>query len=134
MNTGFDRELLRDGVEHLIYRINPGGGLSYKNDFLEVSYIMIEADLNFSRALRDNYALGFGASAGILKKLTDSWLLDLSAESVTYEAGDEHRSTKASLAQSFKMNTNNSILFSLSREKTFDRYQSTASLSWNVYY
>ncbi len=50
-----------------------------------------------------------------------------------YEAGDEHRSTKASLAQSFKVNTNNSILFSLSREKTFDHYQTEGELLWRMY-
>lgn len=133
VNTGFDRELFRDGVEHLIYRINPGGGFSYKNDFLGLSYVMIETDLNLSRALRDDYSLGFGASAGIIKKLTDSWKVNLSAKSIYYEAGDEHRSVKASLAQSFNVSTNNSILFSLSREKTFDHYRTEVELNWRMY-
>ncbi len=133
VNTGFDRELFRDGVEHLIYRINPGGGFSYRNGFLGLSTIMLETDLNLSRALRNDYSLGFGVSAGIIKKLTDSWKINLSAKSMYYEAGDEHRSVKASLAQSFNVSTNNSILFSLSREKTFDHYLTEAELNWRMY-
>jgi hypothetical protein len=134
VNTGFDRELFSDGEEHLIYRLNPGGGFSYKNDFLGLLYVMIETDLELSGGLQDNYSLGFGASAGIMKKLTGSWKINLSAKSIYYEAGDEHRSIKASLAQNFKITTNNSITFSLSREKTFDHYQSEVNLSWNIYF
>ncbi|HXY53402.1 MAG TPA: DUF4105 domain-containing protein [Nitrospirota bacterium] len=134
VNTGFDRELFSDGDEHLIYRLNPGGGFSYKSGFLGLSYIMIETDLELSGGLQDNYSLGFGASAGIIKRLSDSWKIDLSAKSVYYVAGDEHRSIKTSLVQNFKITTNNSIAFSLSWEKTFDRYQSEGNLSWNIYF
>ncbi len=134
VNTGFDRELFSDGEEHLIYRLNPGGGFSYKNDIIGLSYIMIETDLELSGGLQDNYSLGFGASAGIIKKLTGSWKIYLSAKGIYYGAGDEHSSIKASLAQNFKISTNNSVTFSLSREKTFDQYQSEVNLNWNIYF
>jgi hypothetical protein len=134
VNTGFDRELFSDGEEHLVYRINPGGGFSYKSDFLGLSYIMIETDLQLSGGLKDNYSLGLGASAGIITKLTDSWKIHLSAKSIYYEAGDEHRSVNVSLAQNFKITTNNSVTCTLSREKTYDHYQSDVNLSWNIYF
>jgi hypothetical protein len=134
VNTGFDRELFPDGEEHLIYRLNPGGGFSSKNDFLGLSYIMIETDLNLSGGLKDNYSLGFGISMGTYKKVTDSWKINLSAQSMYYEAGEEHRSIKASLVQNFKITPNNSITFFISREKSFDYYQSEVKLNWNVYY
>jgi hypothetical protein len=133
VNTGFDGELFADGEEHLIYRINPGGGFAFKNDFLGLSYIMIETDLDLSGGLKDNYSLGFGPSAGIFKQVTDSWKISLSAQSIYYEAGDEHRSIKASLAQNFEITPNNSVSLFLSREKTFDQYQSVVKLMWNVY-
>jgi hypothetical protein len=134
VNTGFDRELFSDGEEHLIYRINPGGGFSYKNDLLGLSYIMAETDLQLSGGLKDNFSLGFGASAGTIKKLTGSWKINLSMKSIYYEVGDEHRSMNVSLAQNFKITTNNSITFSLSREKTYDYYQSEVNLGWNIYF
>jgi hypothetical protein len=134
VNTGIDRELFSDGEEHLIYRLNPGGGFSFKNDLLGLSYIMIETDLEFSGDLQDSYSLGFGPSVGIIKKLSRSWKVDLSAKSIYYIAGDEHRSIKASLEQNFKITTNNSISFSLSWEKAFDQYQSEVNLKWNIYF
>jgi opacity protein-like surface antigen len=134
VNTGFDRKLFRDGQEHLIYRVNPGGGFAYQNHILGLYYGMVETDLNLSGGLKDDFALGFGASAGIIKKITDSWKIDLSARSMYYEAGDAHQSMKASLTQNFRISTNNSVTLSLWREKTFHEYQSEAMLGWNYYF
>ena len=134
VNTGFDRELFRDGQEHLIYRVNPGGGFAYQNRILGLYYGMVETDLNLSGGLKDDFALGFGASAGIIKKITDSWKIHLSARSIYYEAGDVHQSMKASLTQNFRISTNNSVSLSLWREKTFYEYQSEAMLGWNYYF
>lgn len=133
VSTGFDRELFPGGDERLLYRVNPGGGLAYKSEALGLSYVMLETDLQLSDALRDKYALGLGASAGIYRQMTGSWKIALSAQSISYEAGDKHRSTRASLTQSFTVSQNNSVSFSLSREKTFYQYQSMVSLMWNVY-
>ena len=133
VNTGFDRELFSDGEERLVYRLNPGGGLAYKSELLGFSYVMLEADLQASDALKDKYALGLGASAGIWKQVAGPWKVAMSARSFSYEAGDKHRSTKASLEQNFKVTTNNNMTFSLSREKTFNQYQSVVKLMWNVY-
>ena len=133
VNTGFDRELFPDGEERLLYRVNPGGGFAYKSEVVGLCYIMMETDLQVSGALKDDYALGLGASAGIFRQMTGLWKLSLSAQSFSYEAGDKHRSTKASLAQNFTIATNNSVTFALSREKTFDQYQSVVKLMWNVY-
>jgi hypothetical protein len=133
VSTGFDRELFSDGEEHLLYRLNPGGGFAYKSGVLGLSYIMAETDLQVSGALKHDYALGLGASAGIFKQMTDSWKVSLSAQSFSYEAGDKHRSTKASLTQNFTIAPNNTISLALSREKTFYQYQSEVKLLWNVY-
>jgi len=134
VNTGFDRKIFRDGEEHLIYRVNPGGGFAYQNSFLGLYYGMVETDLNLSGGLKDDYALGFGASAGIIKKIGGAWKIHFSVLGMSYEAGDTHRSMKASLDQNFRITTNNSVTFSLLREKTFYHYQSEARLGWNYYF
>jgi hypothetical protein len=134
VNTGFDRELCRDGQEHLIYRVNPGGGFAYQNRILGLYYGMVETDLNVSRGLKNDFALGFGVSAGIIKKVTESWKMHIAAQSMYYEAGDVHQSMKASLIQNFRISTNNSVRLSLWREKTFHQYQTEALLGWNYYY
>jgi hypothetical protein len=133
VNTGFDREIMSDGGEHLVYRLNPGGGFAYKTELLGLFYALFETDLIVSDSLHDNYAAGIGASAGCLKTITDRWKINFSAAWTSYELGDEHRSLKSSLAQNFKITTNTSITFSLSQEKTFDYYRSEVSLMANLY-
>ena len=61
-----------------------------------------------------------------------STLVDI-RKSLYYELGEKHRSAIVSLTQNLKISANNSLQFSLSREKTFDRYQSEAKLLWNWY-
>jgi hypothetical protein len=95
---------------------------------------MLDADLIAGGALQDNFSLGIGPSAGILKKLTSSWKLNLFVQAVFYDLGDEHDKYKASLAQSYTLNTNNTIDLTLSREKTFHLYQSEARVMWNRYF
>ena len=133
MNTGFDRKLMPGEGESLVYRINPGGGVTYRSDFLGLTYFMLESDLDLSNKFKDRYALGIGPSVGLLKTIGGSWKVNLSARSLYYELGEKHRSAIVSLTQNLKISTNNSLQFSLSREKTFDRYQSEAKLIWNLY-
>jgi hypothetical protein len=132
VNTGFDRRLLSDGYDHLIYRVNPGGGLAYST-VLGLMYIMAESDLNVGGAFRENYSLGFGGSAGIIQTIGDRWKIHVSGTSLFYKAGDEGRNIQASLMQSFMITADSSIKMALSREKSFDQYRTDASLTWNIY-
>ncbi len=133
VNTGFDREIMSDGQEQLLYRLNPGGGFAYPSSLLGISYFMGETDLNVSGKLHDNYAFGIGASAGFLKNVTEHWKANLSLLWTSYVLGDEHRTIKGSLVQNIGVTTNNSITISLSREKTFGYYRSEAKVLWNLY-
>jgi hypothetical protein len=133
MSTGFDRTLMPGGGESLMYRINPGGGITYRMKYLGLVYAMLESDLELSNKFRDRFSFGVGPSAGLLKTIAAPWKVNLSARSLYYELGEKHRSAIVSLTQNFKISANNSLQFSLSREKTFDRYQSEAKLIWNWY-
>lgn len=134
VNVGLEQELLADGKEHPIGRLNAGGGVAYTNRILGTSYLMLDADLIAGNVLRDDFSFGIGPSAGILKKLTPSWKLNLVVQSIFYNLGDEHETYKATLAQSITLNTNNTIDVILSREKTFHQYQSEAKVSWNHFF
>lgn len=134
VNTGLEQEVLSDGEEHLIGRLNVGGGVAYSSRLLGTSYLMLDADLIAGGALADNFSFGVGPSAGILKNVNDFWKIRLSARSLFYSLGDDHRSVRVLLAQNFKVTTNNSIEISLSRERTFDHYQSDVIAGWNFYY
>lgn len=133
VNTGFDLELFPDGEERLVYRLNPGGGFSYKNDITGLFSLMLETDLNVSGALKDGYALGLGGSAGIIKQVGNAWKIDLRARGISYEAGEKHHSARVSLAQNLALSKNNSLTLSLARERSYGLYQSQAVLMWNVH-
>jgi uncharacterized protein DUF4105 len=133
VNTGIDREIMPDGQEQLLYRLNMGGGFAYPTSLLGISYFMGETDVNVSDKLQDKFALGFGASAGFLKNVTERWKTNLSLLWISYPLGDVHRTMKGCLVQSIKITTNNSITVSLSREKTFGYYQSDVNVLWNLY-
>lgn len=134
VNTGFDRTLLADGKEHLVYRLNPGGGVAYKTDAFGITYALFESDLNVGGVFDDNFSFGLGPSVGLLKNITDDWKINLSAQSMFYALGDKHRAYRGALRQVLTLSTNNTLDLSLSREKTFDHYQSEVKLGWNLYY
>jgi Domain of unknown function (DUF4105) len=133
VNTGLDREIMSNGRDHLLYRLNPGGGFAYRTSLLGISYLMGETDLNVSDKLHDDYAWGIGASAGFLKKVTERWKMGLSLRWTSYLAGDKHHSAGASLIQNLVVTKNNSITVSLSREDSFGYYRSEATVMWNMY-
>lgn len=133
MLTGFDRAVMPGGEESLVYRISPGGGLAYRMGGLGLAYGMLESDLNLCNKFKDRFSFGIGPSAGLLATITDSWKLNLTAQSLFYELGERHRSARVSLVQNFSIATNTSIRLSASREKSFDVYQSEVKLTWNTY-
>src|SRR3990172_1103109 len=134
VNTGVEQELLADGKERLVGRVNAGGGVAYPSRFIGTSYLMLDADLIAGGALQHNYSFGIGPSAGVLKRLTPAWKLNLFIQAMFYDLGDEHDKYKAALAQSYTLNRNNTIDVTLSREKTFHQYQSEARIMWNHYF
>ncbi len=133
VNFGLDRELLRDGSDHLILRLNPGAGVSYKSDLFGLSYLMADSDLIAGRGLDHDYSLGFGGEAGFVKQVTDAWKLNLSGAAMFYGMGDKHRSLKATVAAGYRVMENNGITLSYSHEKTFEQFRNEAQLMWNLY-
>ncbi|HSA77276.1 MAG TPA: DUF4105 domain-containing protein, partial [Nitrospirota bacterium] len=133
VNTGFDRELLRDGDDHLVYRLNPGRGFAF-HGLGGIVYLMGEADALLSSAFKNRFSVGIGASAGVLAKESGIGKLHLFLQARYYGIVEEHSSIKAAASQNFKITTNNSVTASLSRERAFSLYRSEARLAWNYYY
>lgn len=134
VKTGFTQKINKDGEEHIIYQLNPGGGFAYKLESIGLFYGLLETDLNVGGAYRDNYVLGAGPQIGIIRKITDSWKCNLTAETVYYELGDSFQENKASIVQTFSLNQNNSFNVSVSWEKVADHELSEVALNWNYYF
>jgi hypothetical protein len=134
VKTGFERRILADDDDHLIYQLNPGGGFAWQNHLLGLYYVMTEADLNVGRSLEDNYALGIGGSAGLIKPLTDSWKLHVFARDIYYGLGDTTNTIEAGVLQNFAITANTSVGASVSRSRSHGFDQTEAKVSFNLFF
>ncbi len=134
VNTGFDQEVMHDGDEHLLFRLNTGGGLTWDAHGMGLLFIMAETDLNLSDTLQDFFGLGLGMSAGLVSNATGAWKIGLFLSGFYYPIFEEHTRLQAVLVQNFRINRNNGIAMSIRGEHTFgyDRYE--AKVGWNLFF
>lgn len=133
IGTGFYHQLLPDGDEHLLYSLNLGVGLAEENK-TSLYYGMIEGDFQLSDKFDHDYALGVGASAGIIKEISDFWKASLTAKAIFYQLGDKHEWYKITLAQNFRLSADSSIRLGISRQRVFHAYKTDMSINWNIYF
>lgn len=134
VKTGFERRILADDADHLIYRLNPGGGFAWQNNLFGLYYAMVETDLNVGRPLEDNYSLGIGGSAGFIKLLTDSWKLHLFVRDIYYGLGDTTNAIEAGVLQNFAITANTSVGASVSYSRSHGSDQTEAKVSFNLFF
>ncbi len=134
VKTGLSRITARDGDDHLVYGLNPGGGFAYKSDELGLMYWMLETNLYAGGILEKNYALGAGGSAGLVKRIRGPWKAHVFARDLYYVLGDTFNSFEAGVQQNFTLEQNQSITLDLTRRKTRDFFQTETKLLWNVFF
>jgi len=134
IKTGLERRILADGDDHLIYRLNPGGGFAYQNSLLGLCYIMMETDLNLARPLEHNYAAGIGGSAGFVKLLADFWKLHVFVTDIYYGLGDVTNTIEAGVVQNFAITANTSVGASVSYSRSHGFDQTEAKVTFNLFF
>ena len=134
VNTGFDREMLHDRQEHLIYRLNTGGGFSYASPFGGIWYLLGELDINAGPDFRAFVAAAPGFSLGMTEQLSQSTKLLLTLSGFWYLAGDDRTSVKAAAALNRRLTQNNSLSLETSYEYMNREPVSDVALRWNYYY
>lgn len=134
VKTGFAEKMFRDKNKHFVYQLNPGFGLAYKNEGIGLWYALADASLNAGGKFKDSYAAGIGMQIGAIKKITDSWKMNLSAEILLYGIREWFQEKRASLVQTFTLNRNNSLNLSIAWEEIFRSEQTEIQLSWNYYF
>lgn len=134
VNTGFDRETLRDRKEHLIYRLNTGGGFSYASPFGGIWYAMGELDINAGPEFRAVVAVAPGFSLGVAEQLSSRTKFLLNVSGYWYGLGDDRSSVKGSLGMNRQLTQNNSLSLETSREYMNRLPISEVALRWNYYY
>ena len=134
IRTGLYRRVLDDDRDHLLYRLNPGGGFAYQDDWQGLWYVFMETDLNLGRDLEDNYAVGIGGSAGFIRKVTDRWKFHLFVRDIYYGLGDTTNSVELALLQNFTITTNTSLTAKILRTLSHGSHQNEASLNFRWFF
>jgi len=134
VNTGFDQEVMADGNEHLVFRLNTGGGFVSAPGRASLMFLMAETDLQLAEKLEDSYAVGFGGSTGLFGTITDDWKVGLTLSGFYYPLSDDHSRLQAIFTQNYRLNRDNSLALSLKGERTFgyDRFEVKAG--WNLFF
>lgn len=112
--AGWDTEVMKDGRDSLLFRLNSGGGLARRSPFGGIMYGFAEADVNAGKRLRGTVAAAPGVSLGTLEQVRDWWKVQLSGGAFFYLVGDDRVSLKGSLAQNFRLSQNLSLALLLS--------------------
>jgi len=134
VKTGLTRRSKDDDHDRLVYQINPGGGMAFKNNIAGILYMMMETDLALSGALEGKYTAGIGGSAGIIKSPASFWKLHVSAKKMYY-GFEEHFSTfEATMQQTIAIDSSQSISFDVSRHKTRDFNRTQVKILWNMFF
>lgn len=134
VNTGFDRETLRDGQEHLIYRLNTGGGFASASPFGGTWYALGELDINAGPKFRAEVSAGPGISIGTTEQLSRRTKMLLNMSGFWYGLGDDRSVITASLGLNRQLSRHNSLSFEASHEAVNTRQTSEIALRWNHYY
>jgi hypothetical protein len=134
IRTGLVRQTGEDGDDHLVYQLNPGGGMSYRLGKRHLVYFLGETELLLGGALDGNVAAGGGVSVGLLSNLTEAWKIHLFGRQIHYALGDKHDAWEAGLHQTLNLGTNTSLRFELGITRIYGHERSEAGLSWNVFF
>ena len=134
ITTGLLRRTGNDDDDHLVYEVTPGGGVSYKLSGKSMVYVFGETGLLLGGGLDENYAVGIGASAGLLTSLTLDWKIHLLGRGMFYNLGDRHNAWEVGLHQNFALTTNTSLRLELGFSRTHGYERPEAGLYWNIYF
>ena len=134
IKTGLLQQTGNDGQDHLVYELNPGGGISYKLGKENLLYFLGETNISVGGGMEDRYSAGIGASAGLISSLTGAWKVHLFAREIYYFLADRHNSLEASLQQNFTLSTNTSLRAEVNLSQIYGFERIGASLFWNLFF
>jgi hypothetical protein len=134
VTAGFDQVRKRNGDDVLVFRLKTGGGLTLVSDLLGMVYGLCETDGNLGPELRDWYALGFGFSFGIVRRLGDRLQLQLHGSSIWYPLGEQRYNLTGKGVLTFPLNRGNSLAAEASHSITSGHVKEEALLVWHHYF
>jgi len=132
--AGWDTEVMEDGRDSLIFRLNSGGGLARRSPFGGIMHAFAEVDVNAGKHLRGTVAAAPGLSLGVQEQVRDWWKIYLEGSAFFYLLGDDRISLKATLAQNFRLAQHQGVSLTLSYGDVSGHSITEATLLYNCYF
>jgi len=136
VQTGLQTREFPDGVEALVYALNPGGGFAWKSSPLGLAWFLAETDLAVSGRYDRSFALALGGSAGIARQAFERWGAIAQVRYVYGVLGDTDagRRFTGSLKIPFRLSRNQSLVLDGEHTEAPSVHADTVRLSWNAYF
>jgi len=131
--TGVRQETFADHDQHLLGRLNPGGGFAWRSP-LGVAYLFLETEGQLSGRFDDSYALGAGGSLGLLSRAGERWKGQLLVRQMYYAFGDRHRTLQIGLDQTLLAGRSQSLGLELNRRREYGDWTSDAIFAWRWFW
>lgn len=128
------KEDLAEDERRTVAGVSAGAGLSYGAWPGGIVYAFAGPEAKAGRRLDKGYALGAGARAGVIGRITDRWKAQIEFTALAFGPGDSHDILSAELNQTFSTGKESAVMLNLKREDFDGFYSTEATLSLNLYY
>lgn len=134
IRTGFTRLVGENVTGHLVYEINPGGGLAFDTGLVGLAYVMIETGVIIGGVIGNDYAVGAGGSAGFVRSIGENWKMRCSVRDLYYGPWDGFNDFEAALQQNVSMSPDQAVSVDVSRRVMRGFYGTQVKVLWNVFF
>ena len=134
LNTGLEQQILRDGDEHLVYRINGGSGVAFNNKLTGITYGMIDVDFIAGDQLEKKVNLAIGLSAGTVKQIEKWWHVNFQIQWMYYGLSEDFAFSRGDLVQTFRLARNEAITLKTAISLSPERVRPEINITWNYYF
>ena len=134
LNTGLEQQILRDGDEHLVYRINGGSGVAFNNKLTGITYGMIDVDFIAGDQLEKKVNLAIGLSVSTVKQIEKWWQVNFQIQWMYYGLSEDFAFYRGDLVQTFRLARNEAITLKTAIYLSPERVRPEINITWNYYF
>lgn len=127
------RERTDDGEWQRLAHTGVGAGATWYGPADGLLYALAETDLELGGAAV-GYAVGLGASAGLLQPLGRRGLLDLYGRALDYPLGDRHGDVEFGARVRWTLQANQAVSLEAARRFAWDYAETTLALRWHLFF
>lgn len=130
---GFEEETLKDNSEHLLFKVEGGGGQSWNFSDSAIGYALVDLSSKFSDELEEDYSIGVKPKLGLYLDPSEKWRINLNASYANYFFGDNHNASAYGMEQRFTLDKNKALRIIYKHDRAFDNRDNEYILAFDYY-